>query len=69
MKIVDTRQKEHEFGELGVGEVFTYDSKIFMKVMKESNLYGLDLQSGYVYTFSTTIIVVPMPNAELHLNK
>ena len=71
MKIVETRQKVHTFGEVDVGEVFTStsDCKVFMKIEKESKPYGLNLQSGYVYTFNTTETVVPLLNAELHLNK
>lgn len=69
MKIVGTWQKEQTFEEVVLGEVFTSDCNVFMKIMKESNLYGLDLQTGYVYTFSPTVPVVLLPNAELHLNK
>lgn len=69
MKIVEARQEEQEFGDVEVGEVFTSNNKVFMKIQKESCLYGLSLQTGYAYAFNTTETVVVMPNAELHLNK
>ena len=70
MKIVEYRQKTETFGEVGVGEVFTSDCKVFMKIMKEQKTpAGLDLKSGYVYTFGNTETVIPLLDAELHLNK
>ena len=64
MIITNTRNKSCFFEELHYGEVFTFDGLYYMKVIEDSDINAVDLDSGELCYFREGDVVIPV-EAEL----
>lgn len=69
MKIVDSEAWETTFEDIPLGGVFIHSDTVYMKTVLSSEEHGVSMQTGIMYNFFPLEKVLPLPNAELHLNK
>jgi len=67
MKIEDNRDKSRLFEELSVGDIFTYDDEIFMKITP-SGPNSVYLKNGTTAYFLKDTVVKPLGDVSLVLN-
>lgn len=69
MKIVGTEGWETTFEDIPLGGVFICMHTVYMKTALFSEKHGVNMKTGIMWYFNPLGKVLPLPNAELHLNK
>lgn len=64
MKIIDKRTKNMVLDDLEVGQVFTFNNNLYMKVETICDIRAVRLSDGALYDFGGQTDVLPV-NAEL----